>query len=57
MAKLFQAKAVLFGGLSAAAVIVISAEYGDSPSEAEQALANYVKSLRSLGEFLERPTK
>ena len=52
VAKLLQAKSVLFGGTAAAAAIVVSTEYRDSPEEAEKVLSDYLGNLAPLGPLL-----
>ena len=48
MAKLLQARARLFGGISAAAVVAVAADYEDSPEKAVRSLESFLVSVKSF---------
>jgi len=48
LAKLLQAKARLFGGVSAAAVFAVAADYEESPEKAVRSLENFLESVTSF---------
>jgi EpsI family protein len=48
LAKLLQAKARLFGGISAAAVVAVAADYDESPQKAARSLENFLESVTSF---------
>jgi EpsI family protein len=48
LAKLLQAKARLFGGTPAAAVIAVAADYQESPEEAVRSLQSFLESVASF---------
>jgi EpsI family protein len=48
LAKLLQARARLFGGISAAAVVVVAADYEDSPEKAVRSLEDFLVSVTSF---------
>ena len=52
-AKLLQAKVRLFGGLDAAAIIAIAANYDDEPSEATDAIQSFLVHVMPLKEWLD----
>jgi len=58
VAKLRQARAAIFGGSQAAAIVAMAADYRDQPGEAHAKLAAFVESLEPLAPLLaeaERP--
>lgn len=52
IAKLFEAKATLFGGDRRAAFIAVSAEEASGPRETRAVLSDFLKRMESLGEHL-----
>jgi exosortase A len=48
LAKLLQAKARLFGGIPAAAVVAVMADYEDNPEKAVRSLENFLVSVKSF---------
>jgi exosortase A len=48
LAKLFQARARLFGGIPAAAVVAVAADYEENPETAVRSLENFLESVTSF---------
>lgn len=51
-AKALQAKARLLGGLHAAATIIVAADYGERPADAEKIIGEFLRDLAPVGPLL-----